>query len=299
MKLWCYGVDHNKWGQQLCETANRNGLDASVFMTPVPEMKQGDYAFMRIPQNPELAVYGKQVAQELHNRGLKLIPDLFTCMSYEDKLMQVSAYRPYLPYTKVLFPTDTVRDAQRDAEELGFPFISKSREGSSSLNVRLVRNMEEALIEYKLAMLGNGISLSGGAVQKEYLIWQKFCRDNPCDYRVCVNGNYTLMLQRDNAHGRPFASGSGKNRPVNHPDEFQTGALDKAEEFFDEYKLKWCGIDLVYEYDGCDGGTWRVLETTLGWSLRAYDKCTYFGTSIKGKDTWELLVDQIKSGVFA
>ena len=296
MKLWCYGVDHGMWGQQLCEIANRNGLSAQVFTEPLDEMEAGDYAFMRIPQDAELAVYGKQYAKELHNRGLKLIPDLFSIMCYEDKLMQFKAHGPYMPLTKLLLPTDTVRDAQRATDELGFPFVSKSREGSSSINVRLVRDRSEALMEYNLAMLGDGISLPGGKVQEGYLLWQKFCRENPCDYRVCINGNYLLMLQRFNAHGRPFASGSGKNRPVNNPNEFQSGALKKAKEFFDEYNLKWCGIDLVYDYDA---SSWRVLETTLGWSLRAYEDCRYFNTPMKGRQIWELLVEQIKEGVFA
>lgn len=296
MKLWCYGVDHGKWGQQLCEIANRNGLSAQVFTEPLDEMKAGDYAFMRIPQDHRLAVYGKEHAKELFHRGLNLIPDLFSIACYEDKFMQVQAHSPFMPETKLLLPTDTVRDAQRATESLGFPFVSKSKEGSSSINVRLVHDMTEALTEYNLAMLGGGIHLPGGKVQKDYLIWQKFCRKNPGDYRVCINGNYLLMLQRDNAHGRPFASGSGKNRPVNNPDEFQTGALKKARQFFEEYDLKWCGIDLVYDYDA---SSWRVLETTLGWSLGAYEDCVYFGTDYKGKHIWELLVEQIKQGVFA
>lgn len=299
MKLWCYGVDHGMWGQQLCEIANRNGLDAQMFTKPVSKMKEGDYAFMRIPQSPDLIEEGKQVARELDSRGLKLIPNMFSILCYEDKIMQFKAHGPYMPRTILLTPEDTVRDAQRATDELGFPFVSKSREGSSSINVRLIHDRAEALNEYHTVMLGGGIHLPGGKVQKGYLIWQRFCDNNPCDYRVCVNGNYLLMLQRDNAHGRPFASGSGKNRPVNEPDEFQTGALEKAREFFTEYDLKWCGIDLVYEHDGEDGGSWRVLETTLGWSLRAYEDCHYFGTGLTGKDVWELLVEQIKHGVFA
>lgn len=295
MRLWCYGVDHGKWGEQLCEVANRNGLDAALFLSPPLEMKEGDYAFMRIPQDPELAVQGKQHATEVAGRGVKLIPDLFSIMCYENKLMQTIAHRPYMPRTEILLPTDTVRDAQHAAEELGFPFISKAQEGSSSTNIRLVKDMNQALQEYRDAMVGDGIPLARGAIQKGYLIWQKFCAGNPCDYRVCINGNYTLMLERDNAHGRPFASGSGKNRPINDPDNFQTGAIEKAWDFFNEYRLKWCGIDLVFDYDD---NSWRVLETTLGWSLRAYEDCTYFGTEYKGRDIWQLLVEQIKEGVF-
>lgn len=299
MKLWCYGVDHGNWGQMLCEIANRNGLTAQMFTDFTDEMREGDYAFMRIPQNSELAVYGKELAKKLHRHGLKLIPDLLTIMCYEDKIMQLKAFSAYMPKTILLLPDDSVRDAQRATDELGFPFVSKSREGSSSINVRLINDRAEALAEYHTVMLNGGIHLPGGCLQKGYLIWQKYCQNNPCDYRVCINGAYTLMLQRDNAHGRPFASGSGKNRPINYPDEFQTGALEKAREFFSEYHLKWAGIDLVYEHDGDDGGTWRVLETTLGWSLRAYEDCHYFGTGLKGKHIWELLVEQIKHGAFS
>lgn len=299
MRLWCYGVDPGGWGQQLFAEARNRGIDAHMFVEPVPEMRRGDYAFMRLPQwEPELGV-GKVHARELYDRGVILIPDFFTIMCYEDKLMQTQAYFNWMPSTAVIREGESLRDALQAADSLGYPFLSKSRKGSSSVNVRMVKSPEEAKLEYEMAMHGGGISMRTGKGrsdgQKGYLIWQKFCKGNSGDLRVCVNGRHVLMLERDNAHGVPFASGSGKNRPVNDPDDFQICALNKAQEFFLEYNLQWNGIDLVYDYDERD---WKVLETTLGWSAKAYEDCTYFGTGYKGRDVWKLFLDELEAGVF-
>lgn len=300
MTLWCYSVDAGNWGQQLALEATIQGIDAQLFSAPVPEMREGDYAFMRIPQwEPECSL-GKQHAKELYDRGLILVPDYFTVYSYEDKLTQTKAYLSWMPKTFMLSPHDTIGEALRMGDELGYPFISKSDRGSSSVNVRLIHTPEEAANEYNAVMDGEGLSMRIGkgrtAKQKDYLIWQKFCGGNDGDLRVCVNGEFYLMLERDNAHGSPFASGSGKNRPVNNPDDFQICALNKAQEFFVEHDLRWNGIDLVYDYDECD---WKILETTLGWSAKAYEDCMYFGTSYRGRDVWALFCDQLKRGVFS
>lgn len=300
MKLWCYTADPGKWGEQLSDEARKNfGIDARIFTKPVDEMQRGDYAFMRIPQwEPECGL-GKLYARELYDRGINLIPDFFTIYAYEDKVLQTQAYSDWMPKTFVLRGDDSWHSASEMAEQLGFPFISKSRRGSSSVNVRLVKSMEEAKFEWDMAMHGDGISMRTGKGrsegQKGYLIWQKFCKGNSGDIRVCVNGRHVLMLERDNAHGVPFASGSGKNRPINDPDDFQICALDKAQKFFLEYNLKWNGIDLVYDYDE---GDWKVLETTLGWSAKAYEDCIYFGTQWKGRDMFKVLCHEIRAGVF-
>ena len=299
MRLWCYGVDPGNWGQQLCATANQCGHEAYMFMEPWNEMREGDYAFMRIPQwEPELSK-GKEVALQLHERGLKLIPDLCTILFYEDKLKQTLAYLDWMPTTHVLrTKQDTVRDAERVVGGLGLPFVSKSKQASSSVNVRLIKTMEEAVAEYEAAS-GPGITIKIGkgrhGLQKDYLIWQKFCEGNNYDYRVCINGRRLCILQRDNAHGSPFASGSGKNRPINTLDTETRAVLRKSVEFFEEFDLKWNGIDLVFDRDEND---WKVLETTLGWSLPAYLECDYLGTYWKGKDIWRVLLEEISNGVF-
>lgn len=298
MKLWCYNVDHGRWAELLHAEALRQGVEAYLFTKPDDRMRKGDYVFMRIPQwQPELD-HGKAVASHLHARGLILIPDYFTCVSYEDKEIQTIAYGDWMPQTYLLRRDWTVREAVTTADGLGYPFISKSREASSSVNVRLITSQEDAVREYELAM-GEGIVTKIGkgrtGLQKDYLIWQKFCKNNPGDLRACINGRHLLLLERDNRPGAPFASGSGKNRPVNNPTEFQHGALAKAQEFFSFHGLKWNGIDLVFDYDTQE---WKVLETTLGWSQSAYADCEYFGTQWRGEDIWKVLLHEIQEGVF-
>ena len=255
---------------------------------------------MRIPQwEPELST-GKTLARHLHRQGMRPIPDLSTIECYEDKLLQSLVYREWMPKTHVLKrERNTVYDVERAVADLGLPFISKSREGSSSVNVRLVKTLAEAQAEWAAVMEGTGLPVKIGKGRQRrqigYLIWQKFCQGNDYDYRVCINGRKLCMLQRDNAHGMPFASGSGKNRPVNDLTPESRAVLDKAVEFFSALDLKWCGIDLVHDNDEKD---WKVLETTLGWSLSAYRDCHYFGTEWRGADIWRVLVEEIGSGVF-
>lgn len=300
MKLWCYGEDHGKWGQHLAFVARKCGIDAHIFRTPDGRMRKGDYVFMRIPQwEPELSV-GKALAKYLFGKGMKLIPDYFTISCYENKLLQTQAYSEWMPETHLLRSSvfDTWHDAERAIESIGLPFISKSREGSSSVNVRMIKNYDEAQIEWASVMEGPGRVINTGdgnfGRQLDYLIWQKFCPDNPCDYRVCINGDKLLMLRRFNTHGSSFASGSGRNEPVTTLCRHTKAVLHTAKDFFDAFGLKWNGIDLVRDTDG----EWKVLETTLGWSLPAYQECEYFGTNYKGKDIWGVLCDALKRGVF-
>lgn len=299
MKLWCYGVDRGQWGQQLAREAREWGIDAHVFTHPDTDMRKGDYVFMRAPQwEPELNV-AKKTAIHLDREGLIMIPDLFTVCSYEDKAMQTIAYNDWFPETHLIHPPCTLNESIVALANVGFPFISKSREASSSVNVRLIETPEQAAQEYNTVMHGEGlnIKIGKGRVGKQtgYLIWQKFCDGNEGDLRVCVNGDYILMLERDNAADSPFASGSGSNRPVNNPTPQQREALKVARDFFITHDLKWNGIDLVFDYDA---GEWKILETTLGWSASAYEDCVYFGTDYRGRDVWRLFCEQLKQGVF-
>ena len=310
MKLWCYGVDKGEWGQQLAAEACECDIDAHVFTDYSPEMRKGDYVFMRVPQwEPELS-HAKKLARYLIDKGLVLIPDLFTVYAYEDKMMQSLAYADWMPETFVLRAgEDSWPDAVFAIHQLGLPFLSKSKEASSSANVRMIDTVDKARNEWELAMKGQGLCIKIGkgrtGRQIGYLLWQKFCPGNEGDLRVCINGNYMLLLERDNAPNSFFASGSGSNRPVNDPTPRQQDALRVARDFFTVHGLKWNGIDLVFDYDINE---WKILETTLDWSASAYEDCLYFGanypklaitsTEYRGRDTWRLFCEQLKEGVF-
>lgn len=300
--IWCYGVDKGKWGQQIVQTAADRGMDARLFDENVdPDVfREGDYVFMRLPQwEPELTV-GKYLASEIFKRGVRFIPDFFTLMSYEDKLMQARAYWDWMPKTHVIEGPCSLGESIIAVNNLGVPFVSKSKEASASANVRLIRTPEEAAKEFMTVMKGDGLDIKIGkgrlGKQKGYLIWQRFCDGNECDYRAVITGRHIMLLRRFNKPGTPFASGSGHNEPVKEIDSLSLQrVLGTARAFFDRFNLKWNGIDLVYDpaYD-----EWKILETTLGWSQAAYQDCVYFGTDYRGADIFKVLLDEIAAGVF-
>jgi glutathione synthase/RimK-type ligase-like ATP-grasp enzyme len=303
--IWCYTGDHGRWAQQVETIAVSKGLVARLFNDKIDynEVEPGDYAFMRVPQwEPELSV-GKTVARGMRRAGAIMIPDFVTIEAYEDKFLQAELYGWALPLTYVLRGRINRATIESCINHLTLPFLSKSRQGSASANVRLIETAEQAHRELDVvAASGLPIKVGNGrtGLQLGVVLWQKLIPGNACDYRVCVIGDHLMMLQRHNVPGTPFASGSGINNPVNEPTEFQLGALKAARKFFDAHDLKWCGIDLVYDYEG---EKWMVLETTLGWSQKAYEECVFFDrqlrpTEYRGRDIFHLLADSIVAGVF-
>jgi len=220
---------------------------------------------------------------------------------YEDKLAQSKAYADWMPPTLVIEDRETALDA---VESIDLPFVSKSRTGSASRNVRLITTREQARAEVEAAF-GLGLEAPhklGELVQKGYLIWQAFCPGNAYDYRVCKIGRPIMLLRRGNRDDLPFASGSGKTEAVVKFDAETKAVYDAADEFFQHIGTSWCGIDMVKDHRG----KWRVLETTIGWSQTAYTDCTFFGGGPyikwrpprRGGEMWELVCDEIEAGVF-
>jgi glutathione synthase/RimK-type ligase-like ATP-grasp enzyme len=268
--------------------------------TPRP----GDYVFMRVPQwSPDLET-GKRLADRLRCiPDVVLIPEFETIDCYEDKIRQTQLYEPWMPLTYLLTATNRLDDAINAAGHLGFPFISKGSVASASVNVRLVKTLHEAVTEFKEAMSGDGLPMRAGGKdlrQKGYLLWQRFLKGNDYDYRACINGRLCMLLRRYNRDDKPFASGSGKTEPITELTTETRVVLNTAFNFFRQHGMKWCGIDLVRDPST---GEWKVLETTLGWSLRAYHECVYFTRQAKksqyrGADWADLLLDEIEAGVF-
>lgn len=296
MNLWCLD-DKGLWGQQLRDEARSRGWKTGLFSVArqTSAIPADAYVFMRISQERARMAQEKEIAEELHCRGIKLIPSIYSCLPYEDKIAQTELYRHWMPDTGIYADPDA---AFQDIRRFGFPFLSKSATGSASRNVRIIVDEASAREEIHKAF-GPGIDAPhkyGELVQRGYLLWQEFLPGNAYDYRVVRVGRYNMLLQRHNKPGTPFASGSGRNNPVNYITGEVEEVLDFANRFFDAHDLRWCGIDVVRD---TVAGDWMVLETTLGWTAKAYEGCRFFGTDYYGKDIWKLLCDEIEVGVFA
>lgn len=286
--------DTGRCGHALHQEATARGWFSRLFEEEV-HFERADYMFLRISQEYHRRQREQVLAKNLHHVGVKLIPDIETIKCYEDKLEQSKKYRDWFPPTQLIFYSG---QAENYLETAVYPFLSKSRTGSASRNVRMISTEAEARAEIETVFHGDGIGdlhKLGEPVQRNYLIWQTFFPGNDHDYRAVITGRHVMLLRRFNKEGTVFASGSGHNEPVELNDETEQ-VYHTARLFFQAHNIKWGGIDLVQDKDS---KRWYVLETTLGWSQGAYANCRYLHTDYFGRDIWKLLCDEIEDGVFA
>lgn len=300
MKLWCFH-DQQEWGRGLAMAAAERGHDAHLFDDP--EKPDDGLLFMHMHHHPAVRLKHKRIMALLAmNPNLTLIPSYRASNLYDDKLEQAREFAKWMPKTKVYWAPEPARHALNRGL-FQFPFVSKATVGASSHNVRLVTSREQADEELRLAFNhSHGISLHYGQFQRGYLLWQKFVADNKGDVRIIALGNQRLLLERFNRKNLPFASGSGKLKPItkdNFSPELE-GALATADAFFAAEDQKWCGIDMVFDHEE---QRWLILETTVGWTLHGYYECEFYEkgkgfTGRMGNEVWPVVLDQMEAGVF-
>jgi hypothetical protein len=293
-KLWCYNDAHN-WGSMLLAEALKRGHDAHLFDDP-RQPDQG-YVFMHMHHHPQVRLLHKRcMAIMAMNPELVLVPEYRSSVLYDDKVEQARQLARWMPRTNVFY---TPNAAKRWLEKNpAMPFMSKSSEGASSHNVRLVRTPDEARLEIKHAFSDLGIKCRYGQTQRGYLLWQDFIPGNAGDIRILAIGKKRLVLRRGNRDDRPMASGSGKlismTSAMLAKDSEAEQALAVANMFFAQENMNWCGIDMVKDAQG----KWYILETTVGWTLNGYYDCEFIGTQLKGDKVWSVFLDEIEAGVF-
>lgn len=300
MKLWCFDDAHN-WGSMLVAAAKERGIDARLFESP-RDPDEG-FVFMHMHHHPRVRLYHKRcMAIMAMNPNLTLIPEYRSSLLYDDKIEQARQLARWMPRTFLYYTPGAARRGL-DAKMPEYPFVSKASQGASSHNVRFVQTPEEARAEIRAAFSDRGIKLHYSESQSGYLLWQQFIPNNAGDIRIIAIGRKRLVLRRGNRADKPFASGSGKLKPiVDLEDEEVLAALHFSNDFFTAEDFKWCGIDLVKD----EKGRWYVLEVTVGWTLHGYYECMFIDCSERqpklmdrqGFDVWQILLDEIEAGIF-
>lgn len=300
MKLWCF-QDQQDWGRGLAMAAAERGHDAHLFDDP--EKPDEGIVFMHMHHHPAVRLKHKRIMALLAmNPKLTLIPSYRASNLYDDKLEQAREFASYMPLTKVFWGPDVARQyLKRGAFK--FPFISKATIGASSHNVRLIETQEQAEEEIRLAFNHtHGIPLHYGQYQRGYLLWQRFIPNNSGDIRIITIGRNRLILERFNRKNKPFASGSGKLKPITAKnfDARHASALEEADHFFAVEDQLWCGIDMVFDQEN---KRWLILETTVGWTLHGYYECEFYEyekgfAGRMGNQVWTLALEEMERGIF-
>lgn len=296
--IWCYQDAHN-WGDLLAKAAQVRGHEAHLFDDPrIPDR---GFVFMHMHHHPQVRILHKRcMAIMAMNPELILIPEYRSSVLYDDKLEQARQLSKWMPRTRVFW---TPGAARKFLENAPFPFISKSLDGASSHNVRLIATADDAKNEIRQAFSDLGIKCRYGQQQRGYLLWQDFIPGNAGDIRIIAVGTKRLILRRGNRPDRPMASGSGALTPIRSLDDHEIiAALAVADCFFEEEKMRWCGIDMVRD----EKGKWFILECTVGWTLHGYYECAFIDVSdgqpevmpLNGDMIWSVLLDEIEAGNF-
>lgn len=299
MKIWCFDDKQSNWGRMLFLAARRYGHDAELFGHPRQVTSPG-YMFYRMEQ-VDANIQRGHALTILDMDGVIGIQKRESIMEYENKVYQTKKYKDWLPET---YFVNQEKNASWTAKELGFPFISKSRSGSGSDSVHIVKDMDAAMVEADVVFNGGGLRV-GRETQEGYLLWQKFLPDNEYSYRVVRIGNWYWMLRVFNRDDRPMSSGSGKFEPVIPKSDEEVAALDFAVKFISATQSKWVGVDVLFDKEA---GKWRGLETTLAWNLHSPNAnvdCRMFNKKgllpkghIKGAHQFEVLISELEKGAF-
>ena len=239
--------------------ARQRGHDAYLFKKASEVDSEGGFLFFRLEQECVERQRGEALCL-LDQPGIIGVQTREDVLEYEDKVYQAEKYPSFIPQTVLV---KQANKAEKVANVLGFPIISKTRSGSGSQSVRILPDMLSALKEAEV-VFKRGLHTPRG-MQEKYLLWQQFLSDNTYSYRVTRIGHYYWMLRVFNRDDVPLASGSGSYEPVIPRSNEEFDVLDKAVKFFDAADTRWCGIDLLR--DPSDGD-WRVLETTLAWDMQ-------------------------------
>lgn len=250
-----------------------------------------DAAYIRTFTVPPWRERTINALREMTAMAVPTVPAPCAVQLYDDKAAQVAALAPWLP------ATDVIRSAERAEsmlERMAYPFISKSRQGASSRNVRLIRSAEQARKEIALAF-GPGIEAKY-ETQRGYLIWQEFIEGNAGDVRVCIAGDSAFGIERGNRDAVPFASGSGRLKTIAAVDTARRAqAFRMADEIAAALNSRWCCFDFVFR-----GERAYCLEVSFSWVEKAYDACPLFDRALlepigRTAEAWaDLVVDELE-----
>lgn len=226
-----------------------------------------------------------------------MVQDRDQVVLYDDKIAQASRYAGLLPDTRIF--TDK---AEALAFEPKFPLISKASEGASSVNVRVINNLQEYRAHVDAAFSTAGIEVNRCAdgtrtTQRGYVLLQRFIPHDRT-YRVNVIGNCAAIFERFNYKDRPVAQ-TGNTAGVYAHD------MVLLQEAFDTAWLlgtKWCAFDFLWD---AEHGKWVLLETSLAWpwNEKDYSDVPFFDHETGEPHgtwgtMWDVLYDQLESGVF-
>ncbi len=280
--------DKNLFGARVLDVCRDMGIKGLMFTNPekVPNAK-GVAVSLNLHHNLMQRGPDKLMAEKIsRKKHILMFPSIAECRLYDNKVAQSERHYAWMPRTRYC---NTENCAWEELDDMDFPFISKSNEGASASNVRLIETRKQAENEIVLAFMSNGIATAGKTRQRGYVLWQEFLAGNAWDWRVNIIGcRYGLICKRYNDSSGPFASGSDNGyENYNKLYDEQIEILNYALDFARACNLTRAAIDIIRDYR--QGGRLRITESSAFWGDRVTGNGYYFE---KVGETWQLVSDQ-------
>lgn len=227
---------------------------------------------------------------------LTMIQDADQVNLYEDKSGQFAKWGEWMPDT---WRFTNLEDAMTFAESADYPVVSKADVGSSSLNIRILKNKAEAQNHIN-QLFGAGISVKHGAncpetTQQGYALLQRFV-PHEITYRANVIGDCFAVFFRYCYADKPIAQ-TGNVEPAMQLTEEMESLLEYADRFAKHAGTKWCALDILK-----DGDQWKLLETSLAWpwpSQGKLNEAPIFGSGKTWDRLFDVMFDELRRGAWS
>lgn len=286
--------ERHVWHGPLIQAAKARGYSARRIFRG-EEVDSDGVGFLRCHAEPG-ALQRNQRDYDLMAARLTMIQDETQVRLYENKSAQFERWSEWMPPTWRF--TDRDEALQFCEQSAPYPLVSKADVGASSVNVRVLKDKNEA-IAHVASLFAAGVSVNhcaGNArsVQKGYALLQQFI-PHTVTWRVNAVGTKRAAFMRYCYPDKPVAQ-TGNVEPVMTVTPQIESLLEFSNRFLAAADTNWCAIDVLQ-----DGDEWRLLETSLAWPWPSPGKCNdapFFGTNRRWIEKFELMLDELEAGTW-
>ena len=282
--------DAKGWSAQIAKAAAKKKDVKVVLFYDAATVPAGAEYFVRMDQQGDKRDVCKRVVAELHDKGCVGIPTMEEAHWYDNKLAQYAALSQWLPETRIITSVDD------QVAELTFPFISKSSEGASSANVRVICTEQQAKDEAKSVFVKNDMTLKYGRKQEDYLYWQDMI-PNDGTYRVTVTLGYVWGYYRKNDPKTGLVAFPAQGHQLDIANADDKAVMELGWEMARSNGTEWMAFDVIK--DSRDGKLY-CLEMSSAWphkkdiemgcTMWKKDGDEWSDSGLKGRDLMGLLV---------
>lgn len=285
------------WTGEFEAACKRRGVDYAL---GTPDGDSNALIFFAVNQYPPNLRERQQALAASLPLGNRYIQDLQQIEFYEDKQAQMEQFGAWMPESHIFTDREAAEAYAGDIyERYRFPAVSKSREGSSSHNIRILQTRADAKREIEAIWSDRGLKLhTQPGWQKGYWLVQEFIPHN-ITFRVTIVGSKIHVYKRFCYPDKAVAAPARvvPTEPVNYADPVMQDLLAWSAKVFEDIGTKFCAIDVLYDHQR---QKWVLLETSLAWA-RGDDPAAnskFFDSKWSLNQQWDLLLDEIEAGVF-